>query len=101
MCGPLCYPVYIPAPRPAGQIKPDEISLEAALRRYYETPKRDMPKHRSVSETSTLASLSFKERDSTQGFPEKDHKITTVEETQKSHRSFRGRWLDFKRKHLH
>lgn len=95
----MCYPIYIPAPRPAGWIKPDETSLDAAARRYRERPKCDMLDG-SVSETSTLASLSFKECDSTKGFSKKDNKITTVEGRIKSSRSFRDRWLDFKRKHL-
>ncbi len=104
MCGGMCYPIYIPAPRPAGWIKPDLTRLDAAARQSRERPKRvasecDMLDG-SVSETSTLASLSFKDCDSTQGFSEKDNKITAVEGRIKSSRSFRDRWLDFKRKHL-
>ncbi|KAJ5489570.1 hypothetical protein N7539_004460 [Penicillium diatomitis] len=103
MCGGMCYPIYAPAPRPAGLIKPDDTSLDAAARRYRERPERVASERDTLdgcaSDTSTLTSLSFKECDSTQVFT-KDNKITTVEGRMKSNRSFHDRWLDFKRKHL-
>jgi hypothetical protein len=104
MCGGMYYPMYVAVPRPAGWIKPGETSLDAAARRYRERQRLVASECEMLegpaSETSTLASLSSKGGDSTQGFSEKDHKITTVEGGMKSSRSFRDRWLKFKRQHF-
>ena len=96
--------MYIVVPSPACWSKPGETGLDAAARRYRERQKLVPPKGKMLdgpaSETSTLASLSSKGRDSKQGFSEKDYKMSTVDGGQKSRRSFGDRWYKFKRQYL-
>lgn len=97
--------MYVVVPRPAGWSKPGETSLDTAVRRYRERQKLAPLKGKNMldgpaSETSTLASLSSKGRDSKQGFSEKVYKMSTVDGGQKSRRSFGDRWYKFKRQYL-
>lgn len=104
MCCGMHAPINAVAPPSAGWIKPGETVFDAAARRHREKQKLSPAKGKMLdgpaSETSTLASLSSKGSDPTQGYSEKDPKVSTVGSEKKSRRSFSDRWSKFKRQYL-